>query len=114
MYNTTAFVSLYLGDTRWTVVTSDISNSDENRENLVFCDFISATWYQLKMSATNDAGKTSAQYYFGTTNLNGEPIPKPDVFPEMDQTSIVPYVEPFDWLPYGVVGLIVFMTLLLM
>lgn len=62
---------LFSGELRWTVVSSDISNSDENRNNLVFCDFLPATWYQLKMSATNDAGKTTAHYNFATTKING-------------------------------------------
>lgn len=61
----------FAGELRWTVVSSDISNSDENRDNLIFCDFSPATWYQLKVSATNDAGKTMAHYNFATTKLNG-------------------------------------------
>lgn len=59
------------GDIRWTVVSSDISNSDESRENMVFCDFLPATWYQLKVLAMNDAGKTTALYDFATTRING-------------------------------------------
>lgn len=66
-----AGVSAFAGELRWTVVSSDISNSDENRDNLIFCDFSPATWYQLKVSATNDAGKTMAHYNFATTKLNG-------------------------------------------
>lgn len=64
-------ILLQPGDIRWTVVSSDIANSDENRENLVFCDFLPATWYQLKVSAVNDAGKTMALYDFATTKVNG-------------------------------------------
>lgn len=60
-----------LGEIRWTVLSSDIANSDENRNNLIFCDFRPATWYQLKVSATNDAGKTTAHYNIATTKLNG-------------------------------------------
>ncbi|XP_039965640.1 Down syndrome cell adhesion molecule-like protein Dscam2 isoform X1 [Bactrocera tryoni] len=70
-----------LGDIRWTVVTSDISNAEENRENLIFCDFLPAKWYQLRVSATNDAGKTTEHYHFATTNLDGVTIPPPQVFP---------------------------------
>lgn len=60
-----------LGEIRWTVLSSDIANSDENRNNLIFCDFRPATWYQLKVSATNDAGRTTAHYNIATTKLNG-------------------------------------------
>lgn len=63
-----------LGDLRWTVVSSDTSGSDENKDNLVFCDFKPASWYQLKISATNDAGKTSIQYNFATTTITGGKI----------------------------------------
>jgi hypothetical protein len=60
-----------LGDVRWTVVSSDTSGSEGTKDNLVFCDFKPASWYQLKTSAVNDAGKTSIQYNFATTTLNG-------------------------------------------
>lgn len=59
------------GELRWTVLSSDISDSDENHNNLIFCDFRPATWYQLKVSATNDAGKTTATYNVATTKING-------------------------------------------
>lgn len=59
------------GELRWTVLSSDISSADETRNNLIFCDFRPATWYQLKVSATNDAGKTTAHYNIATTKLNG-------------------------------------------
>lgn len=60
-----------LGDVRWTVVSSDTSSSDGNKDNLVFCDFKSASWYQLKISAKNEAGKTSVSYNFATTTVTG-------------------------------------------
>lgn len=60
-----------LGEVRWTVVSSDTSSSDANKDNLIFCDFKSASWYQLKISAKNEAGKTSVQYNFATTTLTG-------------------------------------------
>lgn len=61
----------YSGELQWTVLSSDISNSDETRKNLAFCDFQPATWYQFKVSAINDAGKTTALYNVATTKLNG-------------------------------------------
>lgn len=60
-----------LGEIQWIVLSSDISNVDETRRNLVFCDFQPATWYQLKVSAVNDAGKTTALYNIATTKING-------------------------------------------
>lgn len=98
-----------IGDIRWTVVSSDISNSDENRESLVFCDFSPATWYQLKMSATNDAGRTSATYNFATTNLSGERIATPAVFPGEDVTNDEPFKfsDQSDWILAAIVALII-------
>lgn len=60
-----------LGEARWTVVSSDTSGTDGTSEQLVYCDFLPASWYQLKISATNDAGKTTAQYNFATTTVTG-------------------------------------------
>lgn len=60
-----------LGDIRWTVVSSDISSAETNKETLVFCEFKSARWYQLKITAKNEAGKTSIQYNFATTTVTG-------------------------------------------
>lgn len=69
------------GNLRWTLVTSDISNAEENREKLIFCDFLPAKWYQLRISATNDAGKTTEQYHVSTTSVDGITIPPPPFFP---------------------------------
>lgn len=60
-----------LGDVRWTVVSSDISGSEGNKDSLVVCDFKSASWYQLKITAKNEAGKTSVPYNFATTTMTG-------------------------------------------
>lgn len=60
-----------LGEIRWTVVSSDTSSLDGNKDSLVFCDFKPASWYQLRISAKNEAGKTSIQYNFATTTLSG-------------------------------------------
>lgn len=71
----------FSGSLRWTLVTSDISNAEESREKLIFCDFLPAKWYQLRISATNDAGKTTEQYYVSTKSLDGNTIPPPPFFP---------------------------------
>lgn len=60
-----------LGDHRWTVVSSDTSSLDGNRDSLIFCDFKPASWYQLRIAARNEAGKTSIQYNFATTTVDG-------------------------------------------
>ena len=80
-WNNVHLFILSSGDIRWTVVTSDISNAEENRENLIFCDFQPAKWYQLRISAINDAGKTTELYNFATTTLEGVTITPPSVFP---------------------------------
>lgn len=106
------------GDIRWTVVSSDISNSEENRESLVFCDFMPATWYQLKMSASNDAGRALATCNFATTNMAGDRIAVPEVFPG-DEFQVVNLgnrvlVEQSDWILACIVGVIVFSAAFLM
>lgn len=106
-----------LGDIRWTVVSSDISNSDENRESLVFCDFQPATWYQLKMSASNDAGRTLTTLNFATTNMAGERIAVPQLIPgfgnggngaggtDYASTGMLGF-DQYDWMMAFVVSLI--------
>lgn len=76
-----------LGEIRWTVVSSYTSGNIENNDSMIFCEFLPATWYQLKISATNDAGKTTAQYNFATTRIDGELIPPPEVFPSENELS---------------------------
>ncbi|XP_059217414.1 cell adhesion molecule Dscam2 [Stomoxys calcitrans] len=100
-----------LGDIRWTVVTSDISNAEENRENLIFCEFQPAKWYQLRISATNDAGKTMEHYHFATTNIDGVTIPPPPVFPSENDlmNNLIYGTNPTndDWLPTFIVIVII-------
>lgn len=60
-----------LADHRWTVVSSDTSSLDGNKDSLIFCDFTPASWYQLRIAAQNEAGKTSIQYNFATTTIDG-------------------------------------------
>ncbi|XP_055315179.1 cell adhesion molecule Dscam2 isoform X2 [Sitodiplosis mosellana] len=96
------------GELQWTVLSSDISNSDETRKNLVFCDFQPAKWYQLKVSAVNDAGRTTALYNVATTKLNGERIPTPEVFPENELSDNITVISSQrDWLPTTIVGIMI-------
>lgn len=62
-----------IGELRWTVVSSHTSagTTDEDNENLMFCEFLPAAWYQLRISAINDAGKATIQYNFATTTIDG-------------------------------------------
>ncbi|XP_055715988.1 cell adhesion molecule Dscam2 isoform X2 [Phlebotomus papatasi] len=104
-----------LGTIRWTVVSSDISNSEENREKLLFCEFAPATWYQLRVSAINDAGKTTAQFNFGTTTLDGERVAPPEVFPSENDLSheIATVSGQRNVLPLIVVVIVIIIALLL-
>ncbi|XP_055923956.1 cell adhesion molecule Dscam2 isoform X1 [Eupeodes corollae] len=104
-----------LGDIRWTVVTSDISNAEENRENLIFCDFLPSKWYQLRISGTNDAGKTTEHYNFATTNLDGVKIPPPPVFPsEADLANNLINVNPTnDWFSTLIVIIIITIAIII-
>lgn len=69
-----------------------------------------ATWYQLKMSATNDAGRTSATYNFATTNMAGERIATPAVFPNensMNEGGSFKFTDQSDWILVAIVALII-------
>ncbi|KAM8702920.1 hypothetical protein ACLKA7_005290 [Drosophila subpalustris] len=105
-----------LGDIRWTVVTSDISNAEENRENLIFCDFLPAKWYQLRISATNDAGKTTEHYHFSTTSLDGITIsPPPILASEYDlMDNLINATNPTsgDWLTTFIIIVIITVTII--
>ncbi|XP_023034507.1 Down syndrome cell adhesion molecule-like protein Dscam2 isoform X1 [Drosophila willistoni] len=105
-----------LGDIRWTVVTSDISNAEENRKNLIFCDFLPAKWYQLRISATNDAGKTTEHYHFSTTSIDGITIPPPPVFPSENDlmNNLINSTNPTngDWLATLIVLVIITMAII--
>lgn len=66
------------------------------------------------MSASNDAGKTSVQYNFATTNIDGERIPLPETFPELDASNdIISLSEQSDWVPPLIVGVIILTASLL-
>uniref|UniRef100_A0A1S4GPA3 Uncharacterized protein n=1 Tax=Anopheles gambiae TaxID=7165 RepID=A0A1S4GPA3_ANOGA len=86
----------------WTIVSSDLSGSDQHTNGSIsFCDFIPATWYELKITSNNDAGKTMAQYNFATLTLSGEKIPPPEykAMPEENNDSILLSDEvEFQWL----------------
>ncbi|KAH8382248.1 hypothetical protein KR009_002562, partial [Drosophila setifemur] len=105
-----------MGDIRWTVVTSDISNAEENRENLIFCDFLPAKWYQLRISATNDAGKTTEHYHFSTTSIDGITIPPPPVFPSENDlmNNLINATNPTsgDWFSTLIVVVIIMVSII--
>lgn len=66
------------------------------------------------MTATNYAGKTSVQYNFATTNIDGERIPLPEVFPELDASNdVIALADQSDWVPLFIVGVIVLTACLL-
>lgn len=123
MYYTCLYICFYAsfvfsGNHRWTLVTSDISNAEENREKLIFCDFLPAKWYQLRISATNDAGKTTEHYHFSTTSLDGITISPPPLFPSendlMDNLINATNPTSGDWLTTFLVVLIITVTIITM
>ena len=109
---------MFSGDKRWTVVTSDISNAEENREKLMFCDFHPFKWYQLRISAINDAGKTTEHYNFATTSLDGMTIAPPPVFPTDDNDIINNLMNPTnpesEWLATMIITIIISVLIILM
>uniref|UniRef100_A0A336KKP0 CSON012059 protein n=1 Tax=Culicoides sonorensis TaxID=179676 RepID=A0A336KKP0_CULSO len=103
-----------LGESRWIVVSSDTSGTDNAVENLVFCDFLPASWYQLRTSATNDAGKTTATYNFATRTITGELIAPPEFPSEQDNSpDVIVMSETESWLSSIIVGLALIIALLL-
>jgi Down syndrome cell adhesion molecule len=55
-----------LGSIHWIRV-----DSQHNDDMMYITDLISATWFQLKISAANEAGTTMANYNFATTTISG-------------------------------------------
>uniref|UniRef100_A0A182T3V0 Fibronectin type-III domain-containing protein n=1 Tax=Anopheles maculatus TaxID=74869 RepID=A0A182T3V0_9DIPT len=85
----------------WTIVSSDLSGSDQHTNGSIsFCDFVPATWYELKITSNNDAGKTMAQYNFATLTQSGEKIPPPEykAIPEENNDTDLLQQEEFQWL----------------
>ncbi|CAH0562134.1 unnamed protein product [Brassicogethes aeneus] len=60
------------GEKGWNLIARSVSE-----EKIVVHDLIPSTWYQLKISAENDAGIVSEVFHFATTSLAGEKIPRP-------------------------------------
>lgn len=90
-------------------MSSDISNSEENRDRMVYCDFLPGTWYQLKMAAINDAGRSSVTFNFATTNMAGEQIATPELLPGDEITDdSFKFVEQSDWILAAIVSVIIF------
>lgn len=55
-----------LGKQKWILVSAGPSG-----DKLLVQDLIPATWYQLKVSARNDAGEANGLFNFATTTLIG-------------------------------------------
>ncbi|KAJ8980637.1 hypothetical protein NQ317_017933 [Molorchus minor] len=56
----------------WIVVAKSVTE-----ENIAVQDLEPATWYQLKISADNDAGTVKGFFNFATTTISGGQIPMP-------------------------------------
>lgn len=54
------------GEQKWRLVSSSVSE-----ERLYIADLMPATWYQLRVTAKNDAGFISGIYNFATTTIRG-------------------------------------------
>lgn len=61
-----SFVCRTLGKQKWILVSAGPSG-----DKLLVQDLIPATWYQLKVSARNDAGEANGLFNFATTTLIG-------------------------------------------
>lgn len=55
-----------LGSIHWIRV-----DSQHNDDMMYISDLVPAMWYQLKISASNEAGSTLANYNFATTTISG-------------------------------------------
>lgn len=71
-YTTTSHQLLYhhlcraFGSQKWILVSAGASG-----DKLLVQDLIPGTWYQLKVSARNDAGEASGLFSFATTVMGG-------------------------------------------
>lgn len=104
------------GEKQWIVVSSYTARHEDPNDRMVLCDFLPATWYQLRVSATNDAGKTVAQYNFATTRVDGEIIPLPKIFPSGNEElahDVVTLNEESGWLSTITISAIIILALLL-
>lgn len=54
------------GEKSWNLIAKSVSE-----ERIIVHDLSPSTWYQLKISAQNDAGTVSEVFHFATTSLNG-------------------------------------------
>ncbi|XP_035786671.1 Down syndrome cell adhesion molecule-like protein Dscam2 isoform X3 [Anopheles albimanus] len=85
----------------WTIVSSDLSGTDQHSNGSIsFCDFVPGTWYELKITSNNDAGKTMAQYNFATLTQTGERVPPPEykAMEEDSNDTDLLQQEEFQWL----------------
>lgn len=61
------------------------------------------------MSATNDAGRTSATFHFATTTISGSRIPMPEIIPGNDPADTgIAVAEQSDWILAVIIGVIIF------
>ncbi|XP_055628541.1 cell adhesion molecule Dscam2 isoform X2 [Toxorhynchites rutilus septentrionalis] len=87
----------------WTTVASNIYTMFN--ENMSFCEFVQATWYELKIQSRNDAGETTALYKFATTTISGEEISQPNYIPieTENEFELVEAGEDSQFVHFGVV-----------
>ncbi|GIY19226.1 down syndrome cell adhesion molecule-like protein Dscam2 [Caerostris darwini] len=62
------------GTQEWTLVSNNII---PEQQNITITDLSPGSWYNLLMTARNDAGTTDSEYVFATLTLTGEYPPRP-------------------------------------
>ena len=82
----------------WNILASDIDTSLYPDGNISFCEFSSATWYQVKLVITNDAGKTTKILSFATKSIHGESVPQQPEMTENILDEANDYNEPVNWI----------------
>ncbi|XP_017776462.1 PREDICTED: Down syndrome cell adhesion molecule-like protein Dscam2 isoform X2 [Nicrophorus vespilloides] len=91
-----------IGDQKWTLISSSVSG-----EKLVIQDLVPATWYQLRVSAQNDAGLSHGVFTFATTTLAGGRIPPPpSLSDDNDASNAFTYKDTYILIPAISIGVL--------
>ncbi|XP_071054820.1 cell adhesion molecule Dscam2 [Onthophagus taurus] len=84
-----------LGADKWVLVSSSVSG-----EKLLVQDLQPATWYQLKVTAENDAGVSHGLFNFATTTLTGARVlPPPNLNEDLPASAGFGYKELYILIP---------------
>lgn len=84
-----------LNQNKWSLISDSVT-----RDKLIVEDLAPANWYQLKITAYNDAGSLNGLFNFATTTLEGEKIlPPPTLMEDEDTNGGIGYKDAYIIVP---------------